>query len=102
MIVDMAVSSVPSRNAVRRFFRPDGLLAARHRACEPRQGELDMAAAVEEALSEKKKLIVEAGTGTGKTLAYLVPALLSERRGGFSTGPKALQGQLFFRDISFL
>ncbi|MGA2714256.1 MAG: ATP-dependent DNA helicase [Bryobacteraceae bacterium] len=98
----MAVSSVQSRNAVRRFFRPDGLLAAKHPAFEPRPGQLEMATAVEEALSEKRKLIVEAGTGTGKTLAYLVPALLSDRRIVVSTGTKALQEQLFFRDIPFL
>ena len=98
----MAGSSVESRNAVRRFFRPDGLLSARHPAFEPRKGQSDMAAAVEEALSENRKLIVEAGTGTGKTLAYLVPALLSERRVVISTGTKALQEQLFFRDIPFL
>jgi len=93
---------VQNRSAVRRFFRPDGLLAAKHPAFEPRRGQLDMATAVEEALSEKRKLIVEAGTGTGKTLAYLVPALLSERRVVVSTGTKALQEQLFFRDIPFL
>jgi ATP-dependent DNA helicase DinG len=98
----MAVSSVQNQNAVRRFFRPDGLLAAKHPAFEPRRGQQDMAAAVEEALSESRKLIVEAGTGTGKTLAYLVPALLSERRVVISTGTKALQEQLFFRDIPFL
>ena len=57
---------------------------------------------MDEALAEKRKLIVEAGTGTGKTLAYLVPALLSERRVVISTGTKALQEQLFFRDIPFL
>src|SRR3984957_4654753 len=99
MIVGMAVSSVQNRNAVRRFFRPDGLLSTKHPAFEPRRGQLDMAVAVEEALLEKRKLIVEAGTGTGKTLAYLVPALLSERRVVVSTGTKALQEQLFFRDI---
>ena len=60
-----------------------------------------MALAVENALAEGRKLIVEAGTGTGKTLAYLVPALLSERRVVVSTGTKALQEQLFFRDIPF-
>jgi ATP-dependent DNA helicase DinG len=98
----MAVSSVQNRKAVRRFFRRDGLLAAKHPAFEPRQGQMDMAAAIEEALSENRKLIVEAGTGTGKTLAYLVPALLSERRVVISTGTKALQEQLFFRDIPFL
>src|SRR3984957_18467044 len=95
-------SSVQNRNAVRRFFRPDGLLATKHPAFELRKGQLDMATAVDEALTEKRKLIVEAGTGTGKTLAYLVPALLSGRRVVISTGTKALQEQLFFRDIPCL
>ncbi len=95
-------SSVQNRNAVKRFFRPDGLLATKHPTFEMRKGQMDMAAAVEDALSENRKLIVEAGTGTGKTLAYLVPALLSERRVVVSTGTKALQEQLFFRDIPFL
>src|SRR5580698_10079869 len=95
-------ASVQNRNAVRRFFRPDGLLATKHPAFELRKGQLEMAAAVEEALAENRKLIVEAGTGTGKTLAYLVPALLSERRVVISTGTKALQEQLYFRDIPFL
>jgi ATP-dependent DNA helicase DinG len=89
-------------SAVKRFFRPDGVLAAKHPAFEPRAGQLEMALAVENALEERRKLIVEAGTGTGKTLAYLVPALLSERRVVISTGTKALQEQLFFRDIPFL
>jgi ATP-dependent DNA helicase DinG len=61
-----------------------------------------MALEVEAALLEGRKLIVEAGTGTGKTLAYLVPALLSEKRVVISTGTKALQEQLYFRDIPFL
>ena len=61
-----------------------------------------MAEAVESALNEKKHLIVEAGTGTGKTLAYLVPAILSGRRVIVSTGTKNLQEQLFFKDIPFL
>ncbi len=61
-----------------------------------------MAEAVEAALRDRRHLIVEAGTGTGKTLAYLVPALLSERRVIVSTGTKNLQEQLFFQDIPFL
>ena len=61
-----------------------------------------MAQAVESALSEKKHLIVEAGTGTGKTLAYLIPAILSGKRVVVSTGTKNLQEQLFFKDIPFL
>jgi ATP-dependent DNA helicase DinG len=57
---------------------------------------------VEAALAERKHLIVEAGTGTGKTLAYLIPALLSGKRIMVSTGTKNLQEQLFFKDIPFL
>ena len=61
-----------------------------------------MAEAVERALADRKHLIVEAGTGTGKTLAYLVPALMSGKRVVVSTGTKNLQEQLFFKDIPFL
>jgi ATP-dependent DNA helicase DinG len=61
-----------------------------------------MAQAVAEALDEKRHLIVEAGTGTGKTLAYLVPAILSGRRVVVSTGTKNLQEQLYFKDLPFL
>ncbi len=61
-----------------------------------------MAEAVESALADRKHLIVEAGTGTGKTLAYLVPALMSGKRVVVSTGTKNLQEQLFFKDIPFL
>ncbi|MCZ2156966.1 MAG: ATP-dependent DNA helicase [Bryobacterales bacterium] len=61
-----------------------------------------MARAVEAAIEGRRHLIVEAGTGTGKTLAYLVPAILSGRRVVISTGTKNLQEQLFFKDIPFL
>ena len=61
-----------------------------------------MAEAVESALAEKKHLLVDAGTGTGKTLAYLVPAILSGKRVVVSTGTKNLQEQLFYKDIPFL
>ena len=61
-----------------------------------------MALAVESALEDKRHQIVEAGTGTGKTLAYLVPAILSGKRVVISTGTKNLQEQLFFKDIPFL
>ena len=65
----------------------------------PREAQILMAAAVEQALAEKTSLVVEAGTGIGKTLAYLVPALLSGERVIISTGTKTLQDQLFFRDL---
>ena len=87
---------------VRQFFGRKGLLSDWHPNYEFRQGQLEMAEAVESALSDKKHLIVEAGTGTGKTLAYLVPAILSGRRIVVSTGTKNLQEQLFFKDIPFL
>ena len=87
---------------VRQFFGRKGLLSEWHPNYEFRAGQLEMAEAVEAALSEKKHLIVEAGTGTGKTLAYLVPAILSGKRVVISTGTKNLQEQLFFKDIPFL
>lgn len=61
-----------------------------------------MARAVEAAIHEKKILLVEAGTGTGKTLAYLIPAILSGKRVVVSTGTKNLQEQIFYKDIPFL
>ena len=61
-----------------------------------------MAEAVESAVADRRHLIVEAGTGTGKTLAYLVPALLSGKRIVVSTGTKNLQEQLYFKDVPFL
>ncbi len=69
---------------------------------EFRSGQLQMARAVERALAENRHLIVEAGTGTGKTLAYLLPALRMGQRVIISTGTKNLQEQLFFRDLPFL
>ena len=65
----------------------------------PRETQIRMAGAVEEALAQKKSLVIEAGTGIGKTLAYLVPAILSGERVIISTGTKNLQDQLFFRDL---
>jgi ATP-dependent DNA helicase DinG len=65
----------------------------------PRETQIRMAEAVEEALAQKKSLVIEAGTGIGKTLAYLVPAILSGERVIVSTGTKNLQDQLFFRDL---
>jgi len=61
-----------------------------------------MAQAVEQALAEKRHLIIEAGTGTGKTLAYLLPVIRSGKRVIISTGTKNLQEQLFYKDIPFL
>ncbi len=87
---------------VKQFFSRRGPLERAHPNYEFRQGQIEMALAVEAALEEKRHQIVEAGTGTGKTLAYLVPAILSGKRVVISTGTKNLQEQLFFKDIPFL
>jgi ATP-dependent DNA helicase DinG len=84
------------------FFAPGGLLSRTHPAYEFRRGQLQMAQAVEAAIEEKRHLIVEAGTGTGKTLAYLMPVIRSGKRVIISTGTKNLQEQLFHKDIPFL
>src|SRR6266852_664362 len=85
-----------------RIFGPSGWLARKHPRYEFRPQQLEMAHLVEEALERRHHLIVEAGTGTGKTLAYLVPIIRSGRRVVISTGTKNLQEQLFFKDIPFL
>src|SRR5438876_6477136 len=84
------------------FFAPGGVLSRTRPAYEFRRGQLQMAQAVERALEEKRHLIVEAGTGTGKTLAYLMPVIRSRKRVIISTGTKNLQEQLFYKDIPFL
>jgi len=76
-----------------------GVLAQTVPGFQPRQGQTDMAMAVSRIVQEGGQLVVEAGTGTGKTYAYLVPVLLSGQRALVSTATKALQDQLFSRDI---
>ena len=96
---DTSTRALPS---LHEFFAPGGILAQSSLPFEYRPGQLEMAKAVERALAERRHLIVEAGTGTGKTLAYLLPALRTGQRVIVSTGTKALQDQLYFRDIPFL
>jgi len=87
-------------------FGQNGLLARHHDSYEYRAGQIEMAARVSSAFQHKKHLVVEAGTGTGKTLAYLVPAITqaieNNRRVIISTGTKNLQEQLMEKDIPFL
>src|SRR5437588_2948392 len=88
------------------FFAPGGILSQSSLNFEHRRGQYEMARAIESAFKEKRHLIVEAGTGTGKTLAYLLPALRLARerqqRIIISTGTKNLQQQLFLKDVPFL
>jgi ATP-dependent DNA helicase DinG len=96
------MSSAAKALTARQFFSRSGVLSRWHPRYEFRAGQLEMAEAVESALADKKHLLVDAGTGTGKTLAYLVPALLSGKRVVVSTGTKNLQEQLFYKDVPFL
>ena len=77
----------------------DGPLAAGLEGYSPREAQLHLAEAVAEAMDARATLVAEAGTGTGKTYAYLVPALLSGQRVIVSTGTRALQDQLYHRDL---
>ena len=90
------------RAAVEAAFAADGPLAAAVDQFEPRDGQRLMALAVAATLSDGGVLLAEAGTGTGKTLAYLVPAILSRQRVLISTGTKNLQEQIYFKDIPVL
>lgn len=80
-------------------FSEDGLLSSNIQGFRPRAAQLEMAQAVGRAVKFATPAVVEAGTGTGKTFAYLVPALLSGKKTIVSTGSKNLQDQLFNRDL---
>ena len=84
------------------FFGPDGPLKAALPGFQPRDGQAWMAEAVADTLTSSGQLVVEAGTGTGKTFAYLLPALQSGRKTIISTGTKALQDQLYHRDLPLM
>ena len=84
------------------IFSPGGVLEKQLPNYEFRASQLDMAKAVLAAMENEQHLCVEAGTGTGKTLAYLIPALHSRKRVIVSTATRNLQEQLFFKDIPFI
>jgi len=85
-----------------KIFSPSGLLARKLKGYEVRPEQRDMAEGVARAFAQNRFLIVEAGTGIGKSLAYLIPAVLSGKRVVISTGTKTLQEQLFYKDVPFL
>lgn len=84
------------------IFGPRGRLASALAYYEFRPSQVEYAKAVRQAIAEKRIALLEAQTGTGKTLAYLIPALESKRRILISTGTKALQEQLYFKDLPLL
>src|SRR3974390_3083738 len=84
------------------IFGPGGLLEKRHATYEFRASQLAVAKIAYEAFHKRQHVVIEAGTGTGKTLAYLIPAIRSGRRVVVSTATKSLQEQLFEKDIPFL
>ncbi len=95
----MSDSTPLDPDRVRAFFAPDGALARSLEGYEPRDEQIAVAERVTEAIRDGRSLIAEAGTGTGKTLAYLVPALASGLRVVVSTATRNLQDQLFEKDI---
>jgi ATP-dependent DNA helicase DinG len=95
----IGVASTAAREAIRRVLGPGGAASAVFPGWEARAGQLAMADRIAAAIDGDERLLVEAGTGTGKTLAYLVPALLSGRKVVVSTGTKTLQDQIATVDL---
>ncbi len=101
--ISEAEHSAPSGPSISKIFGPGGMLEkCMPQGYEHRPSQLEMAQLLEKAFATQKHAIVEAGTGTGKTLAYLIPAIRSGRRIVISTATKSLQEQLFNKDIPFL
>jgi ATP-dependent DNA helicase DinG len=96
---DFLATHDPRESVAAQSLGPDGPFARASGDFAPRDVQQVMAAAVEDAIAHRGELVVEAGTGTGKTFAYLVPALLSGKRVIVSTGTRTLQDQLFQRDL---
>jgi ATP-dependent DNA helicase DinG len=90
------------RKQIRAILGPGGILESAIQGYEYREQQIRMALEVFQALASDDRLVIEAPTGTGKTLAYLVASALSRKRVVISTGTKNLQEQLFFRDIPFV
>jgi len=84
---------------IRKYFSEESPLKAVLTNFSPRAGQHTLAAKIGEAIENNNHLIAEAGTGTGKTFAYLIPAILAEKKVIISTGTKTLQDQLFYKDL---
>src|SRR5258708_26826682 len=90
------------KGLLQRAAAADGPLAEKVQGFKQRAQQLEMAEAIYDPIERMGVLVAEAGTGTGKTFAYLVPALLAGGKSSLSTGTKTLQHQLFYRDIPAL
>jgi len=91
-----------SMEDIQKLFSPRGGLSSVIKGFEYRESQMKMAQSVSEALDQHSTLLVEAATGTGKTWAYLIPAILSGKKVVISTGTKTLQDQIFLKDLPFL
>ena len=88
--------------SIRELLGPDGLFAQQLESFQPREQQILLAETIAEVMAQQQVLIAEAGTGTGKTFAYLLPALVSGQKIIVSTGTKTLQDQLYSKDIPLL
>ena len=95
----MTPRDLPLADRVDAALAADGPFAAAFDAFEARPGQRQLANAVARTFTDGGVLIAEAGTGTGKTLAYLLPAVLAGKRVLISTGTRTLQDQVFFKDV---
>ena len=102
VVVSDAAAAVASRDSLQQWFGVDGRLAEQLPGFSHRVEQQAMAEQVAMAIASQSSLIVEAGTGVGKTFAYLLPALLAGKRIVISTGTRSLQDQLFKRDLPML
>jgi len=96
------MTAEPLADRVAEVFADDGPLATAFEGFEPRPGQRQLAESVARVLESGGTLVAEAGTGTGKTLAYLVPAVLEGKKVLISTGTRALQDQIFYKDLPSL
>ncbi len=99
---ELGADTTPKPITMRDVLGPGGIIAQKLPGYETREPQLQMAEMVDEAIKEEAHLIAEAGTGTGKSLAYLIPAIYSRKQTVVSTGDKSLQEQLWRKDIPFL
>ena len=101
-MIEEQVSSREDTVKTAYWLSEESPLAKKIKGFSLRESQLQLAEAIEDTIASHEILIAEAGTGTGKTFAYLIPAFLSGKKTLISTGTKTLQDQLYFRDIPYL